>query len=174
MDFKEYSAAFHAQNDDIMHYGVKGMKWDPSKRRRRGQTLPGPQAPRDVSNAYADKEDKKFMRIDSKYTRELSKLSSDQLDKRIRNRAEASDFDRVSRYADGSANLVSDKDRIARSILVSRQRGEAEEPKEEYKAKKETSLHKAAKKAARKKEKRRNKERTNARKAEQAYRRGGH
>ena len=26
-DFREYSAAFHAQNDDIMHYGVKGMSW---------------------------------------------------------------------------------------------------------------------------------------------------
>ena len=34
MDFKEYSAAFHAQNDDIMHYGVKGMKWDPSKKKK--------------------------------------------------------------------------------------------------------------------------------------------
>lgn len=26
-DFREYSAAFHAQNDDILHYGVPGMKW---------------------------------------------------------------------------------------------------------------------------------------------------
>ena len=34
MDFKEYSAAFHSQNDDIMHYGVKGMKWDPSKKKK--------------------------------------------------------------------------------------------------------------------------------------------
>lgn len=34
MDFKEYSAAFHAQNDDILHYGVKGMKWDPSKKKK--------------------------------------------------------------------------------------------------------------------------------------------
>lgn len=36
MDFKEYSAAFHAQNDDIMHYGVKGMKWDPNKKKKHG------------------------------------------------------------------------------------------------------------------------------------------
>lgn len=34
MDFREYSAAFHAQNDDIMHYGVKGMKWDPNKKKK--------------------------------------------------------------------------------------------------------------------------------------------
>lgn len=27
MDFKEYSAAFHAQNDDILHFGILGMKW---------------------------------------------------------------------------------------------------------------------------------------------------
>lgn len=27
MDFKEYSAAFHEQNDDILHYGIKGMHW---------------------------------------------------------------------------------------------------------------------------------------------------
>ena len=26
-DFREYSAAFHAQNDDILHFGTKGMKW---------------------------------------------------------------------------------------------------------------------------------------------------
>lgn len=26
-DFREYSAAFHEQNDDLRHYGVLGMKW---------------------------------------------------------------------------------------------------------------------------------------------------
>jgi hypothetical protein len=26
-DFREYSAAFHAQNDDILHFGILGMKW---------------------------------------------------------------------------------------------------------------------------------------------------
>lgn len=26
-DFKEYSAAFHARNDDILHFGILGMKW---------------------------------------------------------------------------------------------------------------------------------------------------
>ena len=26
-DFKEYSAAFHAHNDDILHFGILGMKW---------------------------------------------------------------------------------------------------------------------------------------------------
>lgn len=26
-DFRTYSAAFHARNDDLMHHGVKGMKW---------------------------------------------------------------------------------------------------------------------------------------------------
>lgn len=35
-DFREYSAAFHAQNDDLMHYGVKGMKWKHHKVRMGG------------------------------------------------------------------------------------------------------------------------------------------
>lgn len=32
-DFREYSAAFHAQNDDLMHYGVKNMRWHHHKRK---------------------------------------------------------------------------------------------------------------------------------------------
>lgn len=31
-DFKEYKAAFLEQND-LKHYGVKGMKWDHTKRK---------------------------------------------------------------------------------------------------------------------------------------------
>lgn len=27
MDFREYSAAFHAKNDDVLHFGILGMKW---------------------------------------------------------------------------------------------------------------------------------------------------
>lgn len=34
MDFKEYSAAFHDRQNSLMHYGVKGMKWDPSKKKK--------------------------------------------------------------------------------------------------------------------------------------------
>lgn len=30
-DFREYSAAFHYTNDDILHYGVKGMRWNHHK-----------------------------------------------------------------------------------------------------------------------------------------------
>lgn len=36
-DFKEYSAAFHEKND-LMHYGVKGMKWNPNKKKRAAET----------------------------------------------------------------------------------------------------------------------------------------
>lgn len=36
-DFKEYSAAFHDRQNELMHYGVPGMKWDPSKRKKNGQ-----------------------------------------------------------------------------------------------------------------------------------------
>ena len=32
-DFREYSAAFHYQNNDLMHYGTKGMRWHHHKRR---------------------------------------------------------------------------------------------------------------------------------------------
>ena len=34
-DFREYSAAFHAQNDDVLHYGTKGMHWDHSKKKKK-------------------------------------------------------------------------------------------------------------------------------------------
>lgn len=33
-DFKEYSAAFQDHQNSLMHYGVKGMKWDPSKKKK--------------------------------------------------------------------------------------------------------------------------------------------
>lgn len=36
-NFKEYSAAFHEKND-LMHYGVKGMKWNPNKKKRAAET----------------------------------------------------------------------------------------------------------------------------------------
>jgi len=32
-DFKEYSAAFYDHQNELMHYGVKGMKWHHYKRR---------------------------------------------------------------------------------------------------------------------------------------------
>lgn len=36
-DFKEYSAAFHDHQNELMHYGVPGMTWDPSKKKKNGQ-----------------------------------------------------------------------------------------------------------------------------------------
>ena len=82
-DFREYSAAFHAQNDDVLHYGIKGMYWDPSKKRRHGQTDPtgGPQAPKDYATAYADSTEKKNYAKASKMYNKFSTLSSDQLRK---------------------------------------------------------------------------------------------
>ena len=41
-DFREYSAAFHAQNDDLMHYGVKDMRWHHHKRKPGETTLEDP------------------------------------------------------------------------------------------------------------------------------------
>lgn len=31
-DFREYQSAFLDHQDDLMHYGVKGMKWEHRKR----------------------------------------------------------------------------------------------------------------------------------------------
>ena len=33
-DFREYSAAFHANNNDLIHYGVMGMKWGVRRAKR--------------------------------------------------------------------------------------------------------------------------------------------
>lgn len=40
-DFREYQSAFLDHQDDLMHYGVKGMKWDHKKRQPGAKPMTG-------------------------------------------------------------------------------------------------------------------------------------
>ena len=177
-DFKEYSAAFHDRQNSLMHYGVKGMKWDPSKRRRRGQTDPtgGPGVPRLAGT-------ERYEIPAFKKASQLNRLSNSDLKKIANNEAAGNDdkklFNTKNGHASASlagiASTVSDLRESGK--LKSNHKGNAfsdvlKKAKDEKKKKSLTGI--AKKHASRKLEKRRNKERTNARKAEQAYRRGGH
>ena len=164
-DFKEYSAAFHDHQNELMHYGVKGMKWHKRK--------PGAKIISEV--AYnANKDEINWIRREAKYKKDLSKLSSDQLLKKIRDTDNTYEFDRVINNGNGSSTLTSDRRRFASDILYDREHGKASEPTDPYKPEKKTGVQKAAKMAARKEEKKRNRKIMNLRKAERAYRRGGH
>lgn len=160
-DFREYSAAFHDHQNDLMHYGVKGMKWDPSKKKKK------------LISEVADKEGIDAVRRDAKYEKQMSKFSSKQLNTILSDR-DRFHFDRVVQHPDGSRTMISDARDAARKVLLDRDDGKAKEPTNPYKPKKRTGLQKAATSVARKEEKKRNKKLINARKAERAYRRGGH
>ena len=177
-DFREYSAAFHDRQNSLMHYGVKGMKWDPSKRRRRGQTDPtgGPGVP---SLAGTERHYIPLLKKSNQFNR----LSNSDLKKIANNESAAYDekklYDTKNGYASRDlASIASDIYDLRKSgELKSNHKGNVfsdalKKAKDEKKKKSLTGI--AKKHASRKLEKRRNKERTNARKAEQAYRRGGH
>lgn len=161
-DFREYSAAFHDHQNDLMHYGVKGMKWH--KRKAGLKTLPGPQAPKDFATAYADSTEKKNHAKASKMYNKFSTLSSAQL-RKIAN-SDAAYEDSSGKMPQGGYTTTSS---IAEAVLNYRKK----EPTNPHNAKK-TGLQKAATEVARKEEKKRNRKLINARKAERAYRRGGH
>jgi len=75
-NFKEYAAAFHAQNDDILHFGVKGMKWHHHKLRGRPQPLDPDSAKRfhdeyektkeNYGNPLSDEQTKETMKENAK------------------------------------------------------------------------------------------------------------
>lgn len=160
-DFREYSAAFHDHQNELMHYGVKGMTWDPSKKKKR------------LISEVADKELIDAVRKDEKYKRKLSNFSSEQLRKKIKDTNDKWEWDSVYQHKDGSKTMSSDNRRIAAEVLNEREQGLRKEPTNPYNVKK-TGLQKAATEVARKEEKKRNRKLINARKAERAYRRGGH
>lgn len=58
-DFREYSAAFHAQNDDLMHYGVKNMRWHHHKRKPGDRKLKDPKE-QETNNEEPEKKTNKF------------------------------------------------------------------------------------------------------------------
>jgi CHASE3 domain sensor protein len=157
-----------------MHYGVKGMKWDPSKRRRRGQTDPtgGAKAKMTISDAY---EDKKTVKSTLSKYRKMNTLSDKRL-AQISNNQLATDS-KTNKHGQTIRDMADNLIEFRKNGETKRHRdgsGVTDVIDKVIEKKKKKSFTGIAKKASRKLEKRRNKERTNARKAEQAYRRGGH
>lgn len=176
-DFREYSAAFHDHQNELMHYGVKGMKWH--KRKAGLKTLPGPQAPKDyaVANRPENEAERKLMSDAARNYKYLQKATNEQLQRIV-------DNDDISRQQHKTVDLPNGKNgntriatgntySVALNILRNREKGTEKSPSEPL-YKKKTGLQKAATEVARKEEKKRNRKLVNARKAERAYRRGGH
>lgn len=172
-DFKEYSAAFHDRQDSLMHYGVKGMKWDPSKRRRHGQTDPtgGANVKTTISDTYEDKKTiestlPKYRKLNTFSDKRLAQISNNQLNTYYKTNKHGQTIRDMADYlidARKNGEIKRRRDGSGVTDVVDKA----------IEKKKKKSLTGIVKKASRKLEKRRNKERTNARKAEQAYRRGG-
>lgn len=168
-DFREYSAAFHDHQNDLMHYGVKGMTWDPSKRRRRGQTDPtgGYKAKMTVSDVYGDKKDHDNA---TRLAPEFNKLRTGQLKEML-------DKPGSHPAEEGLVSMILDR----RSSGEDKKRGNStmgsivESAKKKKSNKSVTSVLKNAKRSKDKeKSVKEAKRRRQAHLAERAYRRGGH
>ena len=156
-DFKEYSAAFQDHQNDLMHYGVKGMKWH--KRKPGLKTMPGPQAPRDFSVGNLDPQDKNTYKRASKMARDFSKLSDDQLRKVVDDWSADQDYAEVAKRSNegtGHHSYISTSS-VANTVLSNRNN------------KKRTGIDKVANRVAKKNKKRQ----IEKYRAEKAYRRGG-
>lgn len=168
-DFREYSAAFHAQNDDVLHYGVKGMKWKHHKLPLGGVIGLGKGLVRlgRVKRKESDDEQPDRGRYaDSARAAEQAKTVE-------KNR---SDLKNVIE----TANLLHKDYKIQKKWKKQAFEKTAKQGLADDQFKKEMATHDKAKRASLKdkeldkERKRRQRIAANHRKAEQAYRRGGH
>jgi len=186
-DFKEYSAAFHAQNDDIMHYGVKGMKWKHHKLQAGG--VPGlvgrliragsrtsknnEEEQKPNRGQYADSDRAKAAAAEHNKTVEQNRSNLNKMVSDIRNRhAETAQkkeaFEKAARQ--GAQN---DRNKEYRSAMEKEQRRASFEKSARQGVRDDRANRKRANdQLLVKEDKKRRRKVQNLRKAEQAYRRG--
>ena len=170
-DFREYSAAFHDHQNDLMHYGVKGMKWH--KRKTGLKTVSAPTANMRFANTI---ENKKGNEEAAHMYNRLAGYSNKQLERIAKNEGARNDEGKHINLnvADIAENTLANRS----AGIVKRRKdgsGVTDAVNKAIEQKKKKSLTGVAKKyTAKELEKKRNKKLINARKAERAYRRGGH
>lgn len=172
-DFREYSAAFHAQNDDVMHYGVKGMKWKHHKLPIGGVIGLGRGLIKLGRNKRKESDDKQPDRgryADSARAAEQAKTVE-------KNRSDLSNLAKgLESYKKARQNAKAHQEEASRAKFTSAAaKGSAEDKHKQSMAVIQKNNEKRARDRELDKErKRRQRIAANHRKAEQAYRRGGH